>query len=193
MAGDAEATKSRILGAAAAEFATHGIAGARVDRIARSAKANKQLIYAYFGSKHGLFETVLAEELSALTEVVRFDADDLPGYAGRLFDHMVAHPGLVRLATWRRLEWPDAADIFVPLYKTKVTALSSAQRQGRLEGWAQPVDVLTLVIALAAAWVTAAPELHDIAPGDPWSARRLATHRKAVVEAVRRLSVPPAG
>ena len=38
---DAEATKARILEAATAEFAAHGIAGARVDRIAASAGANK--------------------------------------------------------------------------------------------------------------------------------------------------------
>ena len=52
---DAEATKARIFEAATAEFAAHGIAGARVDRIAQNAKANKQLIYAYFGDKQKLF------------------------------------------------------------------------------------------------------------------------------------------
>jgi AcrR family transcriptional regulator len=34
-------------------------AGARVDRIAASANANKQLIHAYFGSKDQLFDAVL--------------------------------------------------------------------------------------------------------------------------------------
>ena len=37
------------------EFSAYGIAGARVDRIASAAKANKQAIYAYFGSKDALF------------------------------------------------------------------------------------------------------------------------------------------
>ena len=46
MARDAEDTKRRIFEAATAEFADHGIAGARVDRIAARAGANKQLIYA---------------------------------------------------------------------------------------------------------------------------------------------------
>ena len=57
---DAEATKARLLAAATAEFAAYGVAGARVDRIAGAAQANKQLIYAYFGSKDDLFDAVLA-------------------------------------------------------------------------------------------------------------------------------------
>jgi AcrR family transcriptional regulator len=59
-ARDSAATKERLLEAATAEFAAHGIAGARVDRIAAAARANKQLIYAYFGSKEQLFDAVLA-------------------------------------------------------------------------------------------------------------------------------------
>ncbi|MFD9045102.1 TetR family transcriptional regulator, partial [Streptomyces bottropensis] len=45
------ATKSRILQAAAAEFAAYGFAGARVDRIAKAASVNKNLIYIYFTNK----------------------------------------------------------------------------------------------------------------------------------------------
>jgi AcrR family transcriptional regulator len=37
-------------------------AGARVDCIAASANANKQLIHAYFGSKDQLFDAVLIKE-----------------------------------------------------------------------------------------------------------------------------------
>jgi AcrR family transcriptional regulator len=40
----AEQTKTRILDAAFREFAEHGLAGARVDRIAKSAERNKNLI-----------------------------------------------------------------------------------------------------------------------------------------------------
>jgi len=56
---DAEATKARILDAAKREFAKNGLGGARVDVIAEKAKANKRMIYHYFGSKEGLFQTVL--------------------------------------------------------------------------------------------------------------------------------------
>ncbi len=56
---DAEATKARILAAAKREFAKNGLGGARVDVIAEKARANKRMIYHYFGSKEGLFQTVL--------------------------------------------------------------------------------------------------------------------------------------
>lgn len=58
---DAEATKARILDAAKKEFAKNGLGGARVDDIAEKAKANKRMIYHYFGSKEGLFQTVLEQ------------------------------------------------------------------------------------------------------------------------------------
>ncbi|MCE2737356.1 MAG: TetR family transcriptional regulator [Rhodobacter sp.] len=56
---DAEATKARILDAAKREFAKNGLGGARVDVIAEKARANKRMIYHYFGSKEGLFQTIL--------------------------------------------------------------------------------------------------------------------------------------
>jgi len=45
------ATKGRLLAAGHEEFAAHGIAGARIDRIEAAAKANRSLIYSYFGNK----------------------------------------------------------------------------------------------------------------------------------------------
>ena len=58
---DSEATRRRILGAAKAEFAAHGLGGARVDEIAERAEANKRMIYHYFGSKEDLFQAVIEE------------------------------------------------------------------------------------------------------------------------------------
>jgi AcrR family transcriptional regulator len=46
----------RILDAALEEFSTHGVAGARVDRIASAADCNKNLLYVYFGSKENLLQ-----------------------------------------------------------------------------------------------------------------------------------------
>ena len=63
---DAEATKARILEAAKREFARKGLGGARVDVIAEKAKANKRMIYHYFESKEGLFQTVLEEAYVAI-------------------------------------------------------------------------------------------------------------------------------
>ncbi|MEZ0446293.1 TetR/AcrR family transcriptional regulator [Cellulomonas sp. ICMP 17802] len=99
-------TPRRILDAAADEFAERGLAGARVDRIAERAGANKQRIYAYFGSKDQLFDRVIEDRIEQLLDAVPFDAVDLPGYAARLLDFNLAHPELVRLLMWHNLERP---------------------------------------------------------------------------------------
>ena len=58
---DAERTQSLILQAAKHEFATHGLGGARLDRIAEQASVDKRLIYYYFKSKTELFRIVLEQ------------------------------------------------------------------------------------------------------------------------------------
>ena len=49
----------RILEAAKQEFAAHGLAGARVDRIAAKAGANKRMLYYHVGKKDVLYLAVL--------------------------------------------------------------------------------------------------------------------------------------
>ncbi len=79
---DADATRARILEAAAGEFGALGIAGARVDRIAEDADANKAMIYRYFGTKDELFDAVF----TAHVEHIPFDPTDFPGNATQFFD-----------------------------------------------------------------------------------------------------------
>ena len=75
---DPEATKQRVLDAAKVEFARHGLAGARVDAIADRAKANKQMIYHYFGSKQDLFLAVLEAAYSDIRNAEsKLDLDHL--------------------------------------------------------------------------------------------------------------------
>lgn len=58
---DPAATRARVLAAAKVEFARLGLEGARVDAIAARAKANKRMIYHYFGGKQDLFLAVLED------------------------------------------------------------------------------------------------------------------------------------
>lgn len=103
---DAEATKARIFEAATAEFAAYGIAGARVDRIAQNAQANKQLIYAYFGDKKKLFYKVLDKTLLEVAESVSTDITDLDKWVDEHIDYHQQHPELLRLLMWEALEVP---------------------------------------------------------------------------------------
>jgi hypothetical protein len=77
----ADATRARLLEAATEEFARHGIAGARVDRIAAAARANKNLIYVYYTNKETLFRAVFEAHVVRLLGDVPFTPADLPGYA----------------------------------------------------------------------------------------------------------------
>ena len=185
---DAEATRARLLSAAAGEFARHGVAGARVDRIAAAARANKQLIYAYFESKDGLFDAVLAQRCGDLAERVPFDADDMPGYVGRLFDYALEHPEIYRLVTWAALERPAAVAAFEQdSYGAKLNAIAGAQRAGRVDATFAPADLLALLMSVAAAWFSASEAIRRFDSTDPMSPTRLAQFRQAAVEAASRI------
>ena len=184
MPPDSTETKRRLLEAALREFAEHGLAGARVDRIAEQARANKRLIYAYFGNKEQLFDTVMVHSLGVLADAVPFDARDLPGYAGALFDHMTAHPALVRLTMWKMLERPAVSSLEVEVYRPKVDNVAAAQRAGIVRSGIRPVDLLMLVLGAVASWFTASPALHALAAA---ADGRIAEHRAALVTAVERI------
>src|SRR5271156_5939184 len=66
--GRADLTRKTILRAAIREFSAHGLAGARTDAIAESAKVNKALLYYYFKSKSGLYAAAIEEVSSAVVE-----------------------------------------------------------------------------------------------------------------------------
>ncbi len=146
------ATSRRILDAAAEEFAQRGIAGARVERITAAARTNKAQLYSYFGSKDGLFDAVIADRVRDSTAAIPFDADDLAGWAVRLYDQGLHQPELVRLIAWTRLErrpsgrWFDGSE-HIP----KLAAIAEAQAAGRLRA-GDPFDLIVLVIAMASAW-----------------------------------------
>src|ERR1035438_1635666 len=147
MARDADRTRRRLLAAATGEFAAFGIAGARIDRIAAAAACNKAMIYAYFGNKDQLFEAAFTAHVSGYLEQVPFDAADLPGYAGRLFDYFADHPDALRLSVWYRLERPDGAPLqaVVTANQSRLGQLAQAQQAGLLTGRYAPVELLALV------------------------------------------------
>jgi TetR/AcrR family transcriptional regulator len=76
---DPEATKIAILKAAEAEFARHGLRGARTEAIAAQMGVTKAMIYYYFKSKEGLYEAVLKQAFSELSHLIaELHLDRLP-------------------------------------------------------------------------------------------------------------------
>jgi AcrR family transcriptional regulator len=185
MSRDAEATRRRLLEAAREEFAAYGIAGGRVDRIAAAARSNKAQIYHYFGSKDGLFDAVFEAMCRETVDAVPIDPENLPEYAGRLFDFYRRHPWIQRIATWHRLERAGTAEL-VPLVvasnEAKIRAITDAQARGALPTRFPPDVLLGLVVHLAGFWSANVPEFDAIVTGHPAAARR-----QAVVDAVTAL------
>jgi AcrR family transcriptional regulator len=185
---NAEATKERILEAAMAEFSAYGIAGARVDRIAKAAECNKNLIYIYFESKEALFTTLLQKHLVRVYEEVSFTSDDLPGYAVRMFDFAMAHPELMRLLTWFSLEQSAAnpAERGAAL-DVKLAELLEAQEAGKVGTAFSPSFLVTAIMALATAWTVASPFGVSLQPD---ATKRPGKLRKDIANAVRLLIDP---
>jgi AcrR family transcriptional regulator len=181
---DAQATRQRLLDAARAEFATYGIAGARTDRIAANARANKAQIYHYFGSKDQLFDAVWEALVRQVVDEAPIDTRNLPEYAAALSDGYAAHPDLARLVTWQRLQRHDEPphQFAVENTKSKVVAIARAQDDGVIPADIEPGVLLALVLNIAAMWVNSAPDvLAAVGVGD-------AEHRREAVKgAVRRL------
>lgn len=183
MARDAEATKKRILNAAEEEFARYGIAGARVDRIADEAMANKSMLYRYFESKDRLFDEVFSQRVIAVVNETEFDAADLPAYAVRAFDLYEKDPNILRLTNWYILERGETADLetLVASHKEKLAQIERAQKGGHLRADLSPIEILTTVRALAMTWHTLTPEMNRV------KLPSLKRRRETIMENVRRL------
>ncbi|SDN21413.1 TetR/AcrR family transcriptional regulator [Allokutzneria albata] len=104
MSRDPKATKASLLAAARVEFAAHGAAGARVDRIAERAGVSKERIYGYFGSKEKLFDAVLDEVVDEVLEFVGAPGKDIGAYVRRVHDFHRQQPELVRLLVWEGMQ-----------------------------------------------------------------------------------------
>jgi AcrR family transcriptional regulator len=154
MARSAEDTRRKLFDAAAAEFATHGISGARVERITASAGVNNALLYRYFGSKDRLFDAVWAACIKQIVESVPIDADDLPEYAARLSQSYADNPELARLLAWQRLErGEDPRNAYVmQTARGHVDAIAKAQADGLVSDRFEPGVLFALVIHIAALW-----------------------------------------
>lgn len=187
--GKADATRERILQAALAEFSAYGVAGARVDRIARAAGCNKNLIYVYFENKETLFTTVLHKHLLRVYQDLEFSPDDLPGYAMRVFDFAMGHPDLMRLIAWANLEQGARSPAErAAAHDEKVAQLQAARGTGELGTTLPPSFLLTAIMALATAWSAANPFGLPVAPG---AADNRAELREDIASTVRLLASHP--
>jgi len=160
---DSERTRSALMKAALKEFAQHGFAGARIDRIANSAKCNMRMLYHYFGSKEGLYVAVLEaayadlrtkeaalnidieQPLEGMLELLRFTYlyfQNNPMFEGLLRAENIMQGRFVR----RSKPVPEGA---FSLKKMIGDMIASGQRQGIFRDHLDPVNVYVSMTALS--------------------------------------------
>lgn len=151
---ESAASRDRILAAAIDEFTDHGLSGARVERIATRAGANKQLIYHYFGSKQALFDAAIA----AMVDRFRVIASRLPAsVADRVTyyaDAAARDRGFVRLLAWEALEAGEDPVVREEdrraYFAERVAELADRQASGELPADLDPAQLFLAFQALAA-------------------------------------------
>jgi TetR/AcrR family transcriptional regulator len=148
-------TRERILEVATEQFAAKGLAGARVDEIAREARANKQLVYYYFGDKLGLYNEVLGHMVKESRQKIRAEAARKTlREKMQLLAHSGTHANSVRwqrLLSWEALEAnPNENEIAREddrrgAWQRHIESVQTAQAEGEID---PDLDAGLLALAL---------------------------------------------
>jgi AcrR family transcriptional regulator len=158
---NAERTRAAILAAATIEFATHGLGGARVDRIAVAADTNKRMLYYYYGDKEGLYLAVLEaayERIRSAEQKLKLaDLDPEEGMRALCaftWRYFVAHPeflSLLNTENLHRARFLQRSTKVRALHSPLVAMLSDLLDRGARSGvFRAGVDPVQLYISIAA-------------------------------------------
>jgi TetR/AcrR family transcriptional regulator len=195
--GHPKKSRAAILHAAVREFSREGVAGARIDAIARAARVNKALLYYYFKDKEALYGEVLDQVFAGLTvAVLEVLARELPprkkilAYVRMHFDYIAAHPLYPRLVqaemmragrgTSTQLE-RVVQKYFRPLYGELVTLLAAGRAGGDFRA-VDPLQFIPSMISVIIFYFNSAPVVRLMTGADPLSPERISARRAAVVD-----------
>lgn len=193
----ADRTRKTILRAAIREFSAHGLAGARTDAIAESAKVNKALLYYYFKSKSGLYAAAIEEVSSAVAERA-FAALDPKHSAGERvlrtalshFDRILTQRDFQSLmqqemVRMRRGESEAMPTMVENVFKPLLGKLQEAIHEGIETGELCQVDWLQVVYSILGAnvlYFLSAPMMRLMLRFDPIAPAAIASRRKAAAQ-----------
>jgi len=152
-------SRATILAAATKEFARKGFDGARIDQIALRSKANKNLIYLYFGNKDALFLAVLESVYLKLREAQDdphvLSLDPVAGireFVRSTFRGFLAAPDLISLAVSENVHRGahlKTSPIIKKLYNRIAATLNKLYKKGLRQGQFRPgIDMIELYISI---------------------------------------------
>ncbi|MBN9474262.1 MAG: TetR family transcriptional regulator [Bordetella sp. SCN 67-23] len=160
---DAERTRQTILEAATAEFASLGLGGARMDRIAERAKVDKRLIYYYFNNKDDLFLAVMERAYAAIRQAERelhLEALSPPDAVRRLVEftwhYYLENPEFLCLLNNENLHQAthlkrssQVRDMHSPFVQWLADILERGQAQGLFRAGVDPVQLYISIASVA--------------------------------------------
>jgi AcrR family transcriptional regulator len=192
------ATRRRILDAATSEFAAKGLAGARVDEIARRARVNKRMLYHYFGDKEALWLAVLEQAyLNIRSNEQKLDVSRFTPKLGmeRLIEfnlgYVQSHPEFISLLLTEnvhRARYLRRSRKVPALHSSLLDVISDLLARGQSAGvFRKGVDAAELYITIAALSFFYFSNIHTLSTifdrnFNAAAARR--KHRKHVVNVV---------
>jgi len=195
--GHPEESRAAILKAASREFAEHGIAGARTDRIAQTARVNKALLYYYFKDKDTLYAAVLDDSFQGLLQTVltALSTEGTPrakilAYIGSYFDFIAGHPLYPRLVQREMMragrgESPQLQHIVKDYFRPIYERLTEVLAEGIAIGEFRPVDPLHFIpsmVAVIVFYFSSAPVTQAMTNVNPLLPARVAERREAVID-----------
>ena len=195
--GQPEQTRAAILKAAIREFAGEGVAGARTDAIARTAKVNKALLYYYFRDKETLYGAALDYVFAGLTERVSTVLDsELPPrgkiyeFVGAHFDFLASNPAYPRMVHQEmmragRAGSPHLKRIVERYLRPAFGRLRAILAEGMASGEIRQVDpgqTIPSLIALNIFHFSAAPVMQLMTGQNPFSPEQIRQRRAAVLD-----------
>lgn len=158
----------RIAAAAKQEFARRGFAGARVERIAKVAGVNKQLLFYYYHSKRGLFQAAvrraigeLEASLTATTPLSGRPLERLRQLLTAVYEFLELHPELVALLA--HAERPDGAPLAPPIRRI-VVLLAEGQGLGLVRDDVDPHVAAAQALILMLGYLRLEPIIAASAP-----------------------------
>ena len=195
---DPEATQRALLAAAVAEFAEKGLAGARIDEIARRSGVNKQLVYHHFGNKDDLYQAALEQVYAEIRAHEReLKLGDLPPLAameklvGFSFDYLVEHPEFIALLNdENRQSAPHVGrskrlqDMHSPLIQLLQETLDRGAREGVFRTDLDPLNIYISLAALSYFYFSNGRTLSAIFDSDLGTAKAVARRRHVVAFAL---------
>ena len=182
---DPAKNRGRILGAALEEFSRHGLGGARVDRIAARAGANKRMLYYYFGNKDALFLAVLESRYAHIRRAEQglrlgdFNpAEGIRRLVAFTWNYYLKHPEFLTLLNSENLHRArhlrrsrQIAAMHSPLVAMLRGLLARGVRKGQFRRGVDPVQLYISIAALGYFYLSNRHTLSTIFERDLLAAR----------------------